>query len=90
MNIIKQWFLYSFVSVVLGLVLGFVLAWLWFFISLIFFRHGDSAPSWVNTVTDAVFYGAVLIGIVGGQLLFAFRGRINSFVAKFAKRKQTA
>jgi len=89
-DIIKQWFLYSFVSVVLGFVLGFALAWLWFFISLIFFRHGDSAPSWVNTVTDAFFYGAVLIGIVGGQLLFAFRGRVNSFLAKIAKRKQSS
>ena len=90
MNITKQWFIYSFVGVVLGLALGFVVAWLWFFISLVFFRHGDSAPSWVNTVNDFLFYGGVLVGIVGGQLLFAFRDRVISFVAKFGKRKQNS
>lgn len=88
MNRMKQWLLYTCVSAGLGFVLGSILAYAWFFFSLIFFRYGDSGPSWVNIVNDVVFYGGLIIGISGGQLLFALRNRAESFVAKLAKRKR--
>jgi len=90
MSIVKQWFIYTFVSVGLGFVLGLVLAYAWFFFCLIFFRYGDSGPSWVNTVNDMVFYGGLMIGIIGGQILFFLRDRVDSFAAKLAKRRQAS
>lgn len=87
MKIVNQWLLYSLLSVAVGFSLGFILAWLWFFISLIYFRYGDSAPSWVNIVTDSVFYGSILIGVVGGQLLFAFRERVINAIGQYEQKK---
>ena len=67
---LKKWVFYSMISIVLGCFLGYVLVWLWFFVSLIFFRSGDSGPAWVNTVNNIVLYGGIIFGITIVELLF--------------------
>lgn len=69
----KKWLTYTVASVVFGFILGYVLLWGWFFIRLVFLGYGDSGPSWIITVNDIVFYGGLVTGIVGGQLLFIFK-----------------
>jgi hypothetical protein len=69
-NRFKQWFIYSTTGILLGALLGFVLGWLWFFFRLFILGYGDSGPSWINTVTDFILGGGIVIGSLGGQLLF--------------------
>lgn len=87
-TIARRWVIYTVASIGFGFMLGFVLAYLWFFFSLVFFRYGDSGPAWVNIMNDLFFYCGLGIGIVGGQLLFFCRDRVNSLATKLAKRKR--
>jgi hypothetical protein len=74
-NVMKQWFIYTLPSIILGFVLGYILLWGWYFIGLLFLGYGDSGPPWVNSVNDIVFYSGIIAGIVGGQFLFALKRR---------------
>jgi hypothetical protein len=87
---LKKWFIFTLVSGVLGFVLGFTLLWVWSFFRMIFLGYGDSGPSWIIIVNDVIFYGGLLIGVAGGQLFFFLRDRVDSFVAKLAKKKQSS
>jgi len=82
----KQWLTYTVTSVVCGFILGYVLLWVWFFVRLVFLGYADSGPSWIITVNDIVFYAGLLIGVVGGQLLFILRERVASFAQKLTKK----
>ena len=70
MNKIKEWLIYSATGILLGFLLGFILDWLWFFFTLFILNYGDSGPSWINTVTDCLFWGGFGVGIIGGQILY--------------------
>ena len=83
----KKWLVWTIISIPIGIVLGFVMGFLWFFTGVIFLGYGDSGPSWINTVNYILFYGGLTAGILGGQILFFLRGRVDSFVRKLAKRK---
>jgi hypothetical protein len=72
-NSLRQWLTYSIISVMVGLILGYSLGWMCFFLSLSFVGYGDSGPSWVNTVSDWVLLASLLAGIVGGQVLFFYK-----------------
>jgi hypothetical protein len=73
---IKKWFFYSVISIVLGCFFGYGLVWLWFFVTLIFFRSGDSGPAWVNMVNNIVLYGGIIFGIIIAEILFVrYEGR---------------
>jgi ABC-type antimicrobial peptide transport system permease subunit len=89
-NPLKQWFIYSLVSAAFGFILGYVLTMAWFFLRLLILGYRDSGPSWGNTVTDVVFYGGLLAGVIGGQLLFFLRDRVESFPAKLARKKKNS
>jgi hypothetical protein len=67
---LNQWLIVSFTSVILGLILGYSLGWIWFFFRLFFLGYGDSGPGWINTVNNLIFMAGILAGIVGGQILF--------------------
>jgi len=67
---IRRWFIYTFVSAIVGFILGYALLWVWFWFRVIILGYGDSGPSWVDTVNDVVFWGGLGISILGGQLLF--------------------
>jgi hypothetical protein len=69
-NRLKKWFIYSTIGILVGTVLGIVLAWFWFFFGLFILGYGDSGPSWINTVTDILWWGAIVIGILAGQIMF--------------------
>jgi hypothetical protein len=75
MNIgVKKWSLCSLASLIVGCLFGYGLLWLWFFVSLIFFRSGDSGPSWVNTANDIVLYGGIVVGVIVAEVLFIIHG----------------
>ena len=69
----KHWLIYTFTGAVVGFILGYVLLWGWFFLRVIMLGYRDSGPPWIITVNDIVFYGGLLAGIIGGQLLFVFK-----------------
>lgn len=71
----KRWSVYTLASIILGFILGYILLWGWFFFRLMVLGYGDSGPSWINTVNDIVFWGGLVIGIMGGQLLFVLKGK---------------
>lgn len=75
MNKMKRWSVYTLASIILGFILGYILLWGWFFFRLMVLGYGDSGPSWINTVNDIVFWGGLVIGIMGGQLLFVLKGK---------------
>jgi|WetSurSiteA1Bulk_404760.scaffolds.fasta_scaffold250774_1 hypothetical protein len=76
MNNLKKWSVYSLASVTIGCCFGYGLLWVWFFVSLAFFRSGDSGPSWINTANDVVLYGGIVVGVATTELLFIFhKGR---------------
>jgi hypothetical protein len=87
-NRLKQWFVYSLVGAGFGFILGYVLAMAWFFLRLLVLGYHDSGPQWGNIVADVAFYGGLLIGVIGGQLLFFLRDRLESYARKFVKEKQ--
>ena len=72
------WLSLTLAGLALGGVFGFILTWIWFFIGVFFFGFGDSGPAWVNTVNDAILFVGVIIGVVGGQLIFFRKIRIQS------------
>jgi hypothetical protein len=73
-NIFRRWVIHSFVSVIVSFILAFSLEWIWFLLSLFLLGYGDSGPSWINTVNNYLLVAGLIIGIVGGQVLF-FRKR---------------
>jgi hypothetical protein len=72
-NRFRQWAIYSIFGVMVGCVLGYSLGWIWFFFRLFFLGYGDSAPGWVNTVTNCILLASLVAGIAGGQVLFLKR-----------------
>jgi hypothetical protein len=66
----KLWLIYLAASIVVGLSLGFVCGWGWFLFTLFIFGYGDSAPSWINTVSDVIFITAFIMSIAIGQFIF--------------------
>ena len=70
MSTLKKWLIYFFVSIFAGLAIGYVLLWVWFFFRLFILGYGDSGPSWINTVSDIVFWGGVGLSIIVGQFIF--------------------
>lgn len=54
----------------MGALSGLVMGLLWFFFTLLILGYGDSGPSWLNTVDDWLLGAGILIGILGGQILF--------------------
>jgi hypothetical protein len=75
---IKRWLIYTFISTIVGFILGYALLWAWFFFSLLILGYGDSGPPWINAVTNFVFWVGLAIGILGGQMIFftkIFKGR---------------
>jgi hypothetical protein len=85
-NSIKKWVVYTLISAILGLLLGFVLIWLWSLSRMFWGGYGDSGPGWIITVNKVVFYGGFIIGIISGQLLFFFNKRITSLLEKRTQR----
>ncbi|OGP50205.1 MAG: hypothetical protein A2Y79_07820 [Deltaproteobacteria bacterium RBG_13_43_22] len=86
-NTIKQWIGYTLISVGLGFLIGFVLIWSWSFFRILFLGYGDSGPAWINTINDIVFYGGMIVGVIGGQLIFFFKDQIISYFNERSKRK---
>jgi hypothetical protein len=72
-NRLRQWLTYSIIGVMFGLILGYLLGSMWYFVTLLILGYGDSGPSWVNTVSDGVLIAGLLAGIVSGQLLFFYK-----------------
>jgi hypothetical protein len=70
---IIKWFFYTILSGGIGFLLGFVLLWSWSILTLIFIRYSDSGPPWINTINDILFYGGIVIVIIGGQLIYLFK-----------------
>lgn len=70
MNNFKKWIICFTISCLLGGLLGYILLWIWFFFRWFFLGYGDSGPSWIITVNDSLFVGGLIIGILGGQILF--------------------
>jgi hypothetical protein len=70
MMYLRKWFTYFVLGCLTGLVLGLILGWVWFFFRLIILGYGDSGPSWINIVSDYLFWGGFFLGIIGGQILF--------------------
>ena len=70
MKKLKRWGSYTLVGGLFGCLLGYVLGWIWFFFRLFFLGYGDSGPSWIISVNDFILILGVVIGIIGGQILF--------------------
>ena len=68
---IAVWFAVTLASFAVGAAIGFVFALIWFIVCVLFLGYGDSGPSWVNTVSDAVLFVGVIFGVVGGQVILA-------------------
>ena len=85
-NTIKKWLGYTLLGFGMGFLIGFILIWLWSFFRILFLGYGDSGPAWINTINDIVFYGGIIIGVSGGQLLFFFKDQIISYSEKRSKR----
>lgn len=67
---LKRWGIYTLVGALLGCLLGYLLSWIWFFFRLVFLGYGDSGPSWIISVNHIVFMFGLVVGIIGGQILF--------------------
>jgi len=72
------WFAVTLASLAVGGVLGYVLALSWFIFRVFFLGYGDSGPSWIDTVSDALLFIGVLLSVVGGQVLFISQMRRQS------------
>ena len=72
---ILKWTLYSLASVILGVLFGHGLMYLWFFGGLIFFGYKDSGPAWANTVNNIALYGGIIIGTIAAGLPFIIYDR---------------
>ena len=70
-HMIAVWFAVTLASFAVGAAIGFVFALIWFIVCVLFLGYGDSGPSWVNTVSDAVLFVGVIFGVVGGQVILA-------------------
>jgi hypothetical protein len=70
MSTLKKWMLYISVSLLAGIAIGYALLWAWFFFTLFILGYGDSGPSWINTVSDVVFWSGVGLSIIVGQIIF--------------------
>jgi putative flippase GtrA len=88
-NALKEWFVYSLIGTGLGFILGYVLAFVWFFLGLLILGYRDSGPSWGNAITDLLFYAGLAIGVLAGQLFFFLRNRADTFKAKIMRRKRS-
>ncbi len=72
---LQKWMLYFLTSAIIGGIVGFLLLCIWFLFSWIFLGYGDSGPSWINTVNEVFFWGAVCLAIIFGQILFVKNNR---------------
>jgi hypothetical protein len=86
----KSYIIYTITSVLLGFILGIILLFLWFIFRLAILGYGDSGPSWVNTISEILFWSGFIIGILGGQLLFVFKKPFDSFIEKKVQKRKTS
>lgn len=70
------WLFLTFLGLTVGVVIGYAAIWLWIIVRGVFQGFlADSGPSWVNLVTDLLFFLGVVAGIIGSQVLFFTRVR---------------
>jgi hypothetical protein len=74
----KKRVLYGLISISLGCLFGYGLLWMWFFISLIFFRSGDSGPAWINTANNIVLCSGIVFGIIGAEYFFTHYDKMKN------------
>ncbi|MHC4676620.1 MAG: hypothetical protein ACYTBZ_29400 [Planctomycetota bacterium] len=75
---LKRWLIHTIIGGILGFVLGYCFGWIWFFSTLLLLGYDDSGPSWVNLVSDLLFYFGLAVGIVGAQIVFFAKERSNT------------
>jgi hypothetical protein len=58
-----------------GLVLGFVLNFLWYIFLSLILGWGDSGPDWYVEIQDYIFWGILLTGVVGWAIVYRWLSR---------------
>jgi hypothetical protein len=78
MKDIYRWLMIAGISLVIGASVGYALGFGWFLFSLFVLGYGDSAPAWINSISDILFYFSIIISIIFGQIYFFKRLIKNS------------
>lgn len=66
----KAWYKFTVGTVLVGIICGFILSWIWYFFSLFILGYGDSGPSWVNLINNLSMLFGFLLPVVIGQVIF--------------------
>jgi hypothetical protein len=72
MTLIKARIIMFLVALPLSLAVAFIFSWLWFLFGLVFLGFGHSGPAWVNTANKVVQMFAVIVCLVGSQVLCSY------------------
>jgi Na+-driven multidrug efflux pump len=72
MTIIKARIIMFLVALPLSYAFAVVFSVLWFLFRTVFFGFGDSGPAWVNTANKVVQVFAVIVCLVGSQVLCSY------------------
>jgi ABC-type multidrug transport system permease subunit len=71
-NTIKKRGLLFLGGLVLGIVLGVLLNYIWFFFGLIVLGYGDSGPEWLTTVNRFIYVFSLAICLLGSQVFYHY------------------
>lgn len=66
----KYWLKHTAITVLIGVVGGYVLSWVWYLFALLLLGYGDSGPSWMNNVNDLSILLVFFVVVAIGQILF--------------------